>query len=94
MSYKANLDNTLVLSNEHETTLFWVGLTRKVKDSSTPLGVKLETRSVSFSKLEYSNMVKQNSKYGLKWWKTAGYDKAVILHDPTLVKDPNDLKLK
>ena len=89
--FRGNLDRSLILRNEYEVSLFWCKLKNsedRVRNGAPQFVVKAFRRSAwdGFQRLLKSQEV--------TWWKLGGYTEMKLLHDPSLVRDINDLIIK
>ena len=96
--YRANLEEAVHLKSEVETTnYFWVKFSRHTYNAKTFI-TTTNTRLTPYFPEEFKQFIKTINDNGLDTPNdlraVLGWDEWKVVHDPTLVKDVNDLKIK
>ena len=90
--FRGNLDRSLTLKNTFESTLFWCQLWFKPDD---PRYKKKAFEIKAFTSGVWNGFQRNKDAHGIVWWKDlGGYADMKLLHDPRLVKNVDELKIK
>lgn len=97
-TYRANMDDSLILKSEAECkNYYWLKLERHFYNKST-YETRVDVRMAPYMIHEFKDFIKTINMLeldtGEKLKAVIGYDTWKIVHDPTLIKDINDLKIQ
>lgn len=92
-TYRANLDSSVILKSEKDLSFIWIRYKKRVHLPRTQ-EYRDDYVLQAYPPDIWRDMIKQNSKAGLDFPRSAGFDSFEIVHDPSLTKDINDLKTK
>lgn len=90
--YRCNLDPSVVLESEAETRNYWMRYEKRFINQATK-EIRSDFQLNTMSVQDWLVVQKGVAKGQMEFPKVAGFDAYVIVHDPTLVTDLNDLKI-
>lgn len=91
--YRANLDPSVILKSELETKSYWHRYKKNFYNQSTG-ELRSDFMLNAMSVQDWNVIQKAVAKGSMKFPQVMMYDSYEIVHDPTLVKDVNDLLIK
>ena len=91
--FRANLEPAVILKSEEETKSYWIRYEKVFFDKKTA-EVRSDFMLNAMSVQDWKQIQKMVARSVMEFPKIAGYDKYVICHNPELVTNLDDLKIK